>query len=736
MTTIFQTRIAPAALWSLAALLMLVVMTGGQSARAQQTPADTVISNTATATYTDGTAGSPTYNAQSLPVTVTVARVAGLAITPDGGTLPNVVAGQNGVDFTFTVTNTSNYDTTVQFLANRASIVLGGSATVAMAVIDANGDGQVDTNSDGVLDAGDIDIKNNAANVSYPVTRAASFLVIVRVNINAAAGAGTNVTVTLGDAPVNGTAGDTSHDNVRPAGNSANEVRTNTTTGAAPVGGEAEARGDSRTTVENDAQLRLSINQPAGPVARGSDITYTWTLNNVGARNATAVTLPISSGAAAAGVGVFVIVPVPQKTVFKNVGVLPAGVTGVLYSTVGGTFNAAGVETDLPDPLTVASQWSTTVPADPTTVRRVAYNLGASLAATTGTVANIQTVVTVQATADTTNPVFEIGDAFAKNNIGATIRDQSGDAVVNKGDGNANFDEPKIYPAPTPPDPVSATQGYQVPTTLLQVGVVYIGPSGAPRAVNTTNNDDFTNLSTSTGINVAAGGNTNAIGTVIFTNTVENAGNANDTFTLTAPTVPTGFTVEISKDGGTTWTTVSGGGSTTLAIAFGATANIQVRITVPAGNTVLTGFSTTIRAASGITPAATNDTIDRTYTGFLLLTKSVRILDAPNGNVLTDAIPGSYLEYSVVYKNIASAAVAGNPNLTANNVVITENGNLGSPAGNTNNWASFTDYVTGTAVDPGGTIDVTQAASAILKDTIVQVLPQAQGTFKFTVKIR
>jgi hypothetical protein len=723
MKSILQTRIAPAALWSLAALAALVSMTGGQAARAQQTPADTIISNTATATYTDGTPGSPTYNAQSLPVTVTVARVAGLAITPDGGSVPNVVPGQTGVDFTFTVTNSSNFNTNVLFLASRASVVLSGSATVAMAVIDANGDGQIDSNNDGNVDPGDIDIKNNAGNVDYPVARNGSFLVIVRVNINAGAASGSTVSVTLGDAPVNGTPGDTTHDNVKPANNSANEVRTDTTSGAAPVGGEAEARGDVSTTVDQDAQLRLALNAPAGPVARGSDITYTWTLDNTGLRAAGAVTLPVASGPAAAGVGVFVVVPVPAKTVFKNVGTLPPGVTAVLYSTVAA----------LPDPFLAGGggpQWQTTVPVDPTTVKRVAYNRGNTLNAG-ATFANIQTVVTVQATADTTTPVFEIGDAFAKNRVNATITDQSGDTVVNKGDGNANYDEPKIYPPPAPPDPVSPTQGYQLPTTLLQVGVVFIGPAGAPQATGPTNtNDDFTNLSTANGINRPPGGTTNAQDTVIFTNTVQNAGNANDTFTLTAPTVPTGFTVEISKDNGATWTTVSGGGSTTLAIAFGASADIKVRVTVPTGNTVLTGYPTIIRAASGITPAATNDTIDRTYTGFLRLDKSARVLDAPGGNV-APAIPGNYIEYTISYTNVAAADVPGNPNLTAKNVLITEDGGAG-----TNNWASFTDYVLNSAVDPGGTIGGNAAGSTVLTDTVAQVSPQGTGTFKFVVKIR
>src|SRR2546421_3161539 len=65
-----------------------------------QTAGGTQIQNRASATYSDGT---NSYSVVSNTVTVTVANVSGLAITPDAGTVPNVVAGQTNVDFTFTV---------------------------------------------------------------------------------------------------------------------------------------------------------------------------------------------------------------------------------------------------------------------------------------------------------------------------------------------------------------------------------------------------------------------------------------------------------------------------------------------------------------------------------------------------------------------------------------------------------------------------------------------------------
>src|SRR5205085_5760883 len=111
---------------------------------------------------------------------------------------------------------------------------------------------------------------------------------------------------------------------------------------------------------------------------------------------------------------------------------------------------------------------------------------------------------------------------------------------------------------------------------------------------------------------------------------------ANDTFTIDAPTVPAGFTVEVSTNGGASYTTVSGGGSVTLAVAFASSANINVRITEPSGNTVLTGYDTVIRVTSGNTPAAFNKTIDRLYTGFVRLDKASGVSNATGVGAATD----------------------------------------------------------------------------------------------------
>jgi hypothetical protein len=693
-------RALPAALLALAALCLSAAPALGQA-----TSGGTQINNQASATYSDGT---NSYSVTSNTVTVTVANVAGLTITPDGGSLPTVVSGQTGVDFTFTVTNSGNFATQVRFPASGAAIVTSGSVTVTQAIIDVNGNG---------IDGSDVNIFSNGSAVLYPsvapyLARNASFNVIVRVSVNAAAAAGSTIGVTLGDA---------SGDNVASNGSAA-EVRTSVPASVTLTGSESEAVGSITTTVENDAQLRLGLTAPAGPVALGSNVTYTWVLDNTGARAVSARTL--TNAPAGSQTGVFVVVPVPARTTFASV-TPPAGVT-VLYSTSALTT----------DPVTGAT-WTTVAPPAGTVVR-VAFNTGASLASA-ASVSNMQIVVTVNAGINATLPLYEIGDAFGKNSVNANLTDQSGDLVVNKGDGNADFNEPRFGV-----DAVSATQGFQLPTTLTQVGSVLLGPSGAPSAVGpTNNNDDYTNKSVAPAA-IAGKSHLNtltAAASVDFTNTVQNTGNADDTFTFTAPTVPAGFTVAISTNGGTSFTTLSGGGSTTLAVAFGASANVIVRVTAPSGSAVLQsgGFGVTVRATSGLSTAQSNDTRDNLYTGFLKLVKASQVFNSTGIGAATDAVPGAAIEYTITYSNVSvGGGGAGCVDLVASSVVISEDGNAAP-----NNWGSTTTQLlspvpadsNGGTITDGTTNGAVTAATTFLKDAAGTVNPGASKTFVFRRRI-
>jgi hypothetical protein len=327
-------------------------------------------------------------------------------------------------------------------------------------------------------------------------------------------------------------------------------------------------------------------------------------------------------------------------------------------------------------------------------------------------------VVTVNTGINASIPIDEIGDAFGKNSIAANITDQSGDNTPNNGDGNANFNEG--YSA-------GAGHGVIQRTLLTAVGSVLIGPSGAAAAVGPTdNNDDYTNKSVNTGIaGVAPGGVTTASGVLVYVNTIQNTGNANDNFTIDAPTVPAGFTVEVSTDGGATYTTVSGGGSVSLAIGFAASANINVRVTEPAGKTVLSPYDSFIRATSGNTPAANNKTIDRLYTGFVRLDKASSVSNSTGVGGATDPVPGAVITYTITYTNVSSSNGDANcVKLTAQNLVITEDGLAG-----TNNWGTYTTN-SGSPSDSGTGTVVTVSATKYT-DTIGSLGPGVSNAFTF-----
>lgn len=646
------------------ALIAIVCAMFGQSL-GQTTPADTQIQNQATATYSDGSGGS--YSTVSNTVIVTVAKVSGLAITPDAASDPNVVAGQTGLLFNFVVANTGNFSDQVRFLAGGASVSLTGPAVVTRAVID--------TDSSGGINGGDVDIFGNGADVlSAAVAQGASFNVLVEVSINGVATAGQTVQVFLGDTATNSPTFDN-----QAANTSANEVRT---VSAASVNGLREARGDRSVTVANDAILDLSLTAPAGPVALGSVITYNWELCNIGGRPASSVTLV--NGPVGPSTGVFIFAPIPAGTELDATQSFPGGV-GVLYST-----------SPLSDNPVTTAVWTTTLPPL-ANIRRVAFNVGATLAvAGCSAVIDMNVLIT---TTDATNPISEQGIAYATNSLAVQITDLS---LIRL-------------------------------TTLLQTGSVLNGPQGQPGAVGPTDtNDDYTNKSVNTGIaGVAPGGVTTAAGTVSFTNTVQNSGNANDSFTLTVTSFPAGATVVV--DG---VTVVLNGAATgnpvaPLAIAFGGSANYTVAVTLPLGMTVLTGYNTVIRATSANTVTSTNDTIDRVYTGFVRLDKTATVSNLTGVGGPTDSVPGAVITYAITYTNVSSSGGTNNVTLTATNIVITENG-----ATLPNNWATFTDHVVGASDTLGGVIVGDTVGSSLLTDTIASLSAGQSGVFTFTRQIK
>jgi hypothetical protein len=650
-------------------VIVMIAIAGVFFSQAQgQTPADTQIKNQASATYSDGSGGS--YSTVSNIVTIIVSKVSGLTILPDGANDPSVVAGQTGVLFSFRVTNTGNFADQVRFLSSGAGVHLNPTspAVITRAVIDKV--------TPGVITGGDTDIFTNSGDVlSDPISQNGFIDVLVDVSVNPTATAGQSVQVFLGDADDTAPA----YDN-EPADTSPNEVRT---VSAASVNGLREARGDRSAAVQNDAQLQLSLTAPAGPVPLASVITYNWGLCNIGARPATSVTL--TNGPVGSNSGVFVIAPIPAGTQLDATQNFPVGM-GVLYS----------ISPLSDNPLTIAA-WTTAPPANLANVRRVAFNVGASLApgACSPTI-DMNVLIT---TTDATTPITEQGDAYALNSINTQISAQS-----------------------------------PLRQTLLQVtGSVLNGPQGAANAVGpTNNNDDYTNKSVNTGIaGIPPGGVTDASGTVTFTNTVQNTGNANDNFTLSVTSFPAGATVVVNGVTVVNAGVATGNPVPPMSVAFGASSNYTVVVTLPLGKTVLTGYATVIRATSANTVTATNDTIDRVYTGFVQLDKVATVANSTGVGGLTDPVPGAVITFAITYSNVSSSGGVGNVTLTATNVVITENGSVAP-----NNWATNTDHVVGATDSLGGAITGDALNSNLLTDTVASLAAGQSGVFTFKRQIK
>lgn len=206
-------------------------------------------------------------------------------------------------------------------------------------------------------------------------------------------------------------------------------------------------------------------------------------------------------------------------------------------------------------------------------------------------------------------------------------------------------------------------------------------------------------------------------------------------FVLNVPSAPANFTVEISTNGGSTYTQVSpGNGTISVPVAFNSLATILVRVTAPAGVEVLAagGFPIVVRTTSTLTPGAFNETIDRLYTGFLRMDKTAVVINGTGVGAATDAVPGAEIEYTITYSNISSAGGTGNAMLNVSNLVVDENGSAAP-----NNWGATTTQKVGSASDTrGGGVTGDAAGSVRLTDTVPSVAPQQTETFKFRRVIR
>lgn len=314
--------------------------------------------------------------------------------------------------------------------------------------------------------------------------------------------------------------------------------------------------------------------------------------------------------------------------------------------------------------------------------------------------------------------------------VGQTISLQLGDATT----GGASHDN---VPADLTPGSVKTVGSTGIngnleargdlSFTVTSAGAVFIGPLGQPLAIGpNNNNDDYTNRTLTAGVNVPFGGTTTSGGVLIFQNTVLNQANIADNITVLPQAIPAGYTVEVSADG------AAYSGSININVPSAGSTTVFVRVTAPSGISVLTGYSSVIRATSSITPQNFNETIDRLYTGFVRADKSVTVTNSTGIGGASNAVPGAIIEYVINYSNVTTASGTGNINLTATNVVFTEDGNA-LP----NNWGSTTNHVVGSVVDSlGGAISGDAAGSSLITVTAATLAPSQNGNFRFSRVIR
>jgi hypothetical protein len=753
--------------------------------------ANSEISNTATATYTDpaDTTNTP-INTVSNTVTVTVAKIAGIVVKEINFTQPNATdAFKPGetIYSNFDVTNTGNDG--VQFNIPTAADV---SANVTFSKVQVSTDGKALTDPTKVwTDA------TTAPSAIIAVGGKLQVRVVATINANAVAQ--DDIVATLGNTSTPGLP------NVeRGVGTETIDARDIYTVDVQTANGTTVALGgDAKNgTRESSATQKVKVNAVkqafasvtvtndaptpnATTPATKDDVKYNFSVlvptTNPTGNGAiatdlapTAIKLATNPGATTpADVNrVIVIDPLTPGTVLKAVPVAPTGWTPVYAITS-------------PDPA-VPTVWSTVPPTDLTTVKQVGFiyepgtpTAPASVPAATGT------------SLPATNTPYT---GFSVTVTTPQLGTQAPNVVSVAGT------TPKADGTPDPTKPVVASGTDTVTTSRAPViSSIYNGPVNKPEATGPGNSieTDFTNksmaLTPGDAVRDAATGllkPTVSSSVVTFNNTVENKTNvAGDVYLLptapaTAGDLPNGTIVKVKNTNGidTRSYTYNNGvftpitaeaGLLPLKLAIGANGLVSysVDVTLPAGQEQLKGYPVPVTAFAGPTAPTTamgipadavkNITIDRVYTGYIDLIKEARLLDVitdqnnttiqyVSGTAATalKAVPGKFIQYRIRAKNIVDAAAGSvdSPALSATNVKVKEDG-LTLP----NSWGNTTSHAPdsaktflGTTPLPAGTITYSGGGTTNTETTVsiydanlgtAVIAPGQEGSFTFVRKV-
>jgi hypothetical protein len=735
-------------LWLAAALVAGCTLHLAGAGRSDGTAAGTSISNTATATYADPNNPGETLNTTSNTVTITVAEVAGITVTPlaitDMTSGTGVMPGDQ-VLFDFLVTSVGN-DPTRLFIPDAASVT--GPATAGTLQISTNGGtSYTDIPAGGVTTAS--------------VAAAGSVRVRVPVTLTLAAPSGAPIIVVLGNTGGNDNSAGTQNQAypTAPAGNDVRTVDnadgTSGETAGPPANGEREASGRQEVLVGAQAQAFAAILKTrtgytdSGTGALTDDVvTYGLSLrvDAVAPASVSSSLIPADLVATSITLGgssvprVLISDAIPAGTVLQAAATAPAGWTAVYTTT----------------PTTTAAHlaaWSATLPGSLSAVTRVGFvHLGPISKGSLATGFLFQ-VVTSGVSPSTSTTIANIAQLFGQSSgdsTNALVYDESGDQNGSnfQDTGQAGSNTPTSGVANPSVDGIDAGNnntglgagGEDNTFTLAPPGTILNGPNGLPGAVGPTdNNDDFTNQSTPIPANTVPSSTIDPA-PVTFTNTIQNPGTAAVSNLLLVPTAPStstalpanttvtltyGANTAVYTYNGTLFIFTSGTSIQIPSLGPGASVNYTAVVNLPAGTALSTdtgaGYPAPIRAFADSDLDAVLDagesynvTIDRVYTGFLKLVKEARVLDTDGTTVVQDFTsapatvnirPGRYIEYRITYTNISTVpSGSGNGLLNAVDVVITEDGTA-LP----NNWATDMDgngsldtsNVVGSAADSG-----------------------------------
>jgi len=208
-------------------------------------------------------------------------------------------------------------------------------------------------------------------------------------------------------------------------------------------------------------------------------------------------------------------------------------------------------------------------------------------------------------------------------------------------------------------------------------------PGSNPVTITATSNADPNNSHDDIATNVVVNekvdltftpdrnGTVTSPGTIVYTHTLTNNGNADAsvTFSESGSTHPD-WTYEISTDGGSSWSPISGANPPAVDVPAGESKEVQIRVIVPDGEPIGAIDTNQITATTSYTANNTTQTEEESVTdtttvvgGDLRLEKTARTCADTSCSTVTssdgsEAEPGEYIEYTVTATNIGTADLA------------------------------------------------------------------------------